>query len=141
MLDLPHSPRRNAPSEPPPALRARPRPRATRRTCLIVPEHPERALSLALVQHFALELPDVALTLECAHPDVVWICGYERGHEGRVREYRRRHPHAVLVVTGKGPEELWGPAVLAAGADSVLSWPVDTGRLARVLRRSLQRRA
>jgi len=141
MLDLPHSPRSTPRSDPAPALRARPRVRGARRTCLIVPEHPERALSLALVQHFALELPDVELVLDCAEPDVVWICGYERGHEGRVREWRRRHPRAVLVVTGKGPEELWGPAVLAAGADSVLSWPVDTGRLARVLRRSLQRRA
>ena len=49
-------------------------------TCLLTTLHPERALSLALVQHLSDEMPDIEFTLE-DHPDVdaVWVCGYERG--------------------------------------------------------------
>lgn len=142
MLDLPQPPRSSSPNEPPPALGSRPRSRARgQRTCLLVPAHPERALSLALVQHFADELPELDLALEHGHPDVVWVCGYERGHASRIRAMRRRYPRAVLVVTARGPAEIWEPEVLAAGADSALAWPADRTRLARVLRSSLQRRA
>lgn len=142
MLDLPQPSRSSLPDEPPPALGSRPRGRSRGlRTCLLVPAHPERALSLALVQHFSYELPGLDLSLEHEHPDVVWVCGYERGHAGRIRDWRRRHPRAVLVVTAKGPEEIWAPEVLAAGADAALSWPADRTRLTRVLRSSLQRRA
>jgi DNA-binding NarL/FixJ family response regulator len=142
MLDLPRQPSQSRAPEPPPALGARARraPRAAR-TCLLVPAHPERALSLALVRHFALELRGLELVLASAHPDVVWVCGYERGHASRIREYRRRYPHAALVVTAKGPEELWSEQVLAAGADAALEWPADSALLARVLKSSLQRRA
>jgi len=141
MLDLPQ-PKRTSPLEPPPALGARARGfAARRRSCLLVPAHPERALSLALVQHIGDELPGLDLALECERPDVVWICGYERGHAGRIREFRRRHPRAVLVVTARGPEEAWTPEVLAAGADAALAWPADRTRLARILSGTLQRRA
>lgn len=142
MLDLPRRPSQPGADEPPPALARRPLRRASRaRTCLLVPAHPERALSLALVQHFAYELPGLALSLDSTHPDVVWVCGYERGHAGRIRELRRHHPRAVLVVTAKGAEEIWAPEVLAAGADAALAWPADRARLASVLSHSLQRRA
>ena len=72
---------------------------------------------------------------------MVWVCGYERGHASRIRDWRRRYPRAVLVVTARGPSEIWEPEVLAAGADSALSWPADRARLARVLGSSLQHRA
>lgn len=116
---------------------------ASRLTCLLTTLHPERALSLALVQHLAEEMPDIQFTLAQQSPvDVVWVCGYERGAQGLVRALRGRHPHAVLVVTAKEPEELWSAEVLAAGADSALSWPVDFARLSRILHRpTLQRRA
>lgn len=130
------------PQRPPaPALPARRGRSSARRTCLLVPARPERALSLALVQHFAADLGDVELTLACAHPDVVWVCGYERGRAARIRELRRLYPHALLVVTARGPEEAFASEVLAVGADSAIAWPVDRWRLARVLRGRLQRRA
>ena len=111
--------------------------------CLLTTLHPERALSLALVQHLAQEMPDIEFTLEDRGTiDVVWVCGYERGAEALVAALRGRHPQAVLVVTAKDPEDLWSAEVLAAGADSALSWPVDFARLSRILhRRALQRRA
>src|SRR5258706_15585622 len=67
-----------------------PRPRtstevAPRLTCLLTTLHPERALSLALVQHLAEEMPDIQFTLAQQCPvDVVWACGYERGAQGLV---------------------------------------------------------
>lgn len=142
MLDLPHTAPSRPSNEPLPALVGRPRLRGRgKRACLLVPAHPERSLSLALVQHFADELPELDLSLEHEHPDVVWVCGYERGHAHRIRDWRRRYPRAILVVTARGPEEIWEPEVLAAGADSALSWPADRARLAGVLRSTLQRRA
>lgn len=112
-------------------------------TCLLTPLHPERALSLALVQHLAEELPEFDFTLE-GRPDVgvLWVCGYERGHARLIGELRRRHPLALLLVTAREPEELWSGEVLRAGADLVLTWPVDLARLSQVLRRyALKRRA
>lgn len=113
------------------------------RTCLLAPLHPERALSLALVQHLSDELPDVDFTLvECAEVDILWVCGYERGHAEMIRALRLRHPSANLLVTAKAPQELWSDEVLGAGADDVLSWPADLESLARALRRRpLLRRA
>lgn len=112
-------------------------------TCLLAPLHPERALSLALVQHLAEELPDVDFTLEDA-PDVdlLWLCGYERGNTAMIRELRARHPQARLLVSSRAPEELWSAEALGAGADTVLAWPTDLAHLSRALRRRpLARRA
>ncbi len=122
----------------------RPRQRPERRlTCRLTTLHPERALSLALVQHMAEELPDIEFTLEDrAEIDVVWVCGYERGNPDAIRQLRARHPLTVLLVTAKESAELWSGEVRDAGADSALSWPVDLGRLSRALHRPrLQRRA
>jgi hypothetical protein len=64
------------------------------------------------------------------------------GTSGSIRTWRARYPHAILVVTGREPFEAWAGEALAAGADHALSWPVDLGRLARLLHaRRLIRRA
>ena len=110
--------------------------------CYLTTLHPERGLSRALVQHLSVELPDIAFTLEEGERvDVVWVCGYERGSPALIRALRERHPRAVLAVTARAPLELWSSEVVAAGADSALSWPVDFERLSRVLHQPLQRRA
>lgn len=111
--------------------------------CLVTTLHPERALALALVKHLAQELPDVDFTLE-ERPDVgaVWVCGYDPGNGERIAGLRARHPHALLIVTAKVPEDSWSAEVLAAGADHALSWPLDLAKLSRLLRRPpLQRGA
>ncbi len=114
-----------------------------RLVCRLTTLHPERALALALVQHLAQELPDIEFTLEArAAPDVVWVCGYERGHAPAIDLLRQRYPLARLFVTGKEAPELWADEVRAAGADSALAWPLDLGSLNRALHRArLQRRA
>jgi len=105
--------------------------------CLLTTLHPERSLSLALVQHLAAEMPSIRFTLEEGPAiDVLWVCGYERGNGPLIRALRARHPQAVLVVTAKEPEELWAGEVLAAGADHALSWPANLQRLARAMRMS-----
>ena len=105
-------------------------------TCLLTPLHSERALSLALVQHLAEELPDLAFTLEDRDDvDVLWVCGYERGNAALIRGLRARHPLALLLVTAREPEELWSAEVRRAGADLALAWPVDLGRLSQLLHR------
>lgn len=111
--------------------------------CLLTTLHPERALSLALVNNLSEEMPDIDFTLqEGPGIDVVWLCGYEPGATRVVRALRARHPGAVLVVTGKEPEDLWKGEVIGSGADCALSWPVDYARLSGVLhRRILQQRA
>ncbi len=102
--------------------------------CLLTTLHPERALSLALVQHLTEEMPDIEFTLEDRPDvDVVWICGYERGASGLVRDVRRQHPSAVVVVTAREPMELWESEVLAAGADCASSWPLEYERLSQLL--------
>jgi hypothetical protein len=113
------------------------------RLCLLTTLHPERGLSLALVKHLTEEVPGILFTLEDrAGVDVVWVCGYEHGNAATIRALRAAHPENLLIVTGKEPEDLWAPEVLAAGADSALSWPLDVSRLGQVLRhRPLQRRA
>ncbi len=126
-----------------PAAAARPSSRRRRLTCRLTTLHPERALALALMQHLSEELPDIDFTLEDRPGiDVVWACGYERGNSAQIRSLRAHHPRTLLLVTAKEPEDLWSAEVRAAGADSALSWPVDLGRLSRLLhRRRLQRGA
>lgn len=111
--------------------------------CLLAPLHPERALSLALVQHLADEFPDVDFVLEeGAAVHVLWVCGYERGHADLIRELRRRHPRARMLVTSRDSEDLWATEVLRAGADHALVWPLGYAQLSRVLQpRALSRRA
>ena len=102
--------------------------------CLLTTVHPERALSRALIQHLGHELPDVDFTLRTDRPcDAVWVCGYEPGRAELVRRIRARYPNALLLVTGRGPTELWAGEVLRAGADSVYSWPLPYRRLSRIL--------
>lgn len=102
--------------------------------CLLTTVHPERALSRALIQHLAQELPDVDFTLRTDRRcDAVWVCGYERGRADLVRRIRQRYPHAQLLVTGRGPTETWAGEVLRAGADSVHTWPLPYRRLSRIL--------
>jgi hypothetical protein len=110
-------------------------------SCLVTTLHPERGLALALVQHLAQELPDVEFTLdERAGLDAVWVCGYDAGNGERIAALRARHPHALLIVTAKGPEDAWRDEVLAAGADHALAWPLDLDRLSRLLRRGVLQR-
>jgi hypothetical protein len=105
-------------------------------TCLLTPLHSERALSLALLQHLAQELPDLDFTLEDRGAvDVLWVCGYERGNSVLVRSLREHHPLALLLVTAREPEDLWSAEVLEAGADLALSLPLDIARLGQLLRR------
>ena len=59
--------------------------------------------------------------------------GYEAGFADLVAELRTRHPHATLVVTGRGSTERWGEEVRAAGADVICSWPVPYAMLSQVL--------
>jgi hypothetical protein len=119
-------------------------------SCLLTTVHPERALSRALVEHLTGEMPDIRFVLGGGAGaagagqavDVVWLCGYESGGQDQVGELRRRHPDAVLLVTGKEPEERWAGEVQAAGADCALPWPLDYTRLSQVLhRRTVLRRA
>ena len=133
---------RDSKSEAPRPAEARSR-LCRRLTCRLTTLHPERALSLALVQLLSEELPDIDFTLEDRPDiDVVWACGYERGNSAQIRGLRARHPQPLLLVTAKEPADLWSAEVCAAGADSALSWPMDLGRLSRVLhRRRLSRGA
>src|SRR5262245_43868806 len=122
----------------------RPQPRSLARPCCLVAAlRPERGLGHALAQHLASELPDLDFTLDDRPGvDALWLCGYERGHAALVRAWRARHPTAILLVTGREPAAAWAGEVLAAGADHALSWPVDLGRLGRLLHaRRLVRRA
>lgn len=70
---------------------------------------------------------------ETADADTVWVCGYEAGFADLVAELRTRHPHATLVVTGRGSTERWGEEVRAVGADVICSWPVPYAMLSQVL--------
>ena len=72
--------------------------------------------------------------------DAVWICGYEGGAPGLVRELRERHPLAVLIVTGRGTSEGWEEEVTSAGADCACPWPLAIDHLKRILHRQLARR-
>lgn len=105
-----------------------------RLVCRLTSLHPERALAFALVQHLSQELPGIEFTLEDRRaPDVVWVCGYERGNASAIRLLRLRHPRALVLVTGRESAELWADEVRAAGADRALAWPLDLGSLERAL--------
>ena len=112
---------RRGPSEPGGERRRRGR----RLECLLTTVHPERALSNALAQHLAEEMPDIDFTLDPGRPDpdVVW-------------KLRLRHANAFLVVTGRGPIEHWADGVREAGADYACGWPVPVGELVRILHRT-----
>jgi len=115
---------------------------ASRPVCLLTTLHPERALTLALVQHLSEEVPELEFTIvpreEVA---LVWICGYEEGHADTIRAWRARLPQALLVVTSRDSESSAHEA-LAAGADEVLAWPAALPSLVDLVRaRSLRRPA
>ncbi len=113
---------------------ARARRSADRRlVCQLTTLHPERALSTALVQHLAQEMPDMEFTLHAPTPDVLWVCGFEPGAENLVSDLRVVHPDAFLVVTGKGPIKRWEKGVHDAGADYICSWPLPVEELRRIL--------
>lgn len=104
--------------------------------CLLATLHPERGLSLALIQHLTEELPNVEFTLvPRADVDLVWVCGYESGNAQLIAGLRARYPHASLLASSRESEETWAREVLDAGADDVLTWPVELARLARILRK------
>lgn len=107
-----------------------------RLSCLLTTLHPERALSRALVQHLSHEMPDIDFTLE-NRPGLhaVWVCGYEPGAAELVRRLRDSHPRSFLVVTGRGPLEVWQREVLDAGADFASGWPIPYDQLSRILHR------
>jgi DNA-binding NarL/FixJ family response regulator len=106
------------------------------RACLITTTHPERSLSRALAEHLREELPDIRFILrEEEALDLVWVCGYERGHAELLRGLRARHPEALLLVTSKTATEVWSHEALAAGADHALTWPVPMSSLTSLLYR------
>jgi hypothetical protein len=126
------TPRRSVTSAlaPPLTIRARRR----RLVCLLTTFHAEPSLCRVLVRELSLEMPDIDFTwVDGAQVNVVWVCGYERGAPRHVRRARRTHPRATLVVTSRGPVELWGAEVLVAGADRACRWPVDYEELSRFL--------
>lgn len=120
--------------------RVEPRTEGSRRSrCLLTTLHPERGLSLALVQHLTGEMPGIEFLL---HPsenpagdlDAVWVCGYQPGNARLVQALRARHPRSTLIVTGRGPLDSWEREVLRAGADTACTWPLPYARLSALLR-------
>jgi hypothetical protein len=111
-----------------------PRPRRTRLLCRLTTLHPDRSLSLALVDHLAEEMPDIDFSLgEGGDPDMIWVCGFEPGAEGLVSALRQAEPDAFLVVTGRGEVESWEEAVREAGADFCCGWPLPVEELSEIL--------
>lgn len=110
---------------------------AHRRTvCLLTTLNPDRGLSIALQQHLSIEVPQIEFLLSPRDEDevdAIWICGYEPGQDRVVRTLRRRHPEAVIVITGRDPVEDWEQEVAQAGADFAFSWPVAYEVLQSVL--------
>ena len=103
--------------------------------CLLLPCHPERALSRALIQHLAEEMPGITFTLQPEEGvSAVWICGYEPGAESLIELMRSRFPEAVLIVTGRDDPGGLRERVLEAGADHVAAWPVPYEELSSLLR-------
>ena len=103
--------------------------------CLLMPCHPARALSRALIQHLAEEVRNITFTLQSAEGvSAVWICGYEPGAEELIMLMRSRFPEAVLIVTGRDDPGDQRDRVLDAGADHVAVWPLPYGELSRLLR-------
>lgn len=105
-----------------------------RLACLLVALHAEPSLSGVLIKELSREIPDIRFTLnDAGELSVIWICGYERGAADAVARMRRTHPHATLIVTGRGPVELWGSEAISSGADRACSWPVNYEELCRFL--------
>ncbi len=116
--------------------RVAPAPEVLDRTrCLLAARHAETGLLSALRRVLVHELPDIEFLLGGGGPppDSVWICGYDPGDVGLVRELRRSHPRARLLVTRCGGEG-WGAEAVAAGADDWAPWPMPLGELANLLR-------
>jgi len=65
--------------------------------------------------------------------DAIWLCGYEPGSAGAVARLRANHPHALVLVTGRGDRATWDQEVFAAGADHACAWPLPYARLASLL--------
>ncbi|MEM7310060.1 MAG: hypothetical protein AAF682_25515 [Planctomycetota bacterium] len=87
-------------------------------------------------QHLSIEVPQIEFLLSPRDEDevdAIWICGYEPGQDRVVRTLRRRHPEAVIVITGRDPVEDWEQEVAQAGADFAFSWPVAYEVLQSVL--------
>jgi hypothetical protein len=121
---------------------ADPRRRRGRLLCRLTTLHPERALSFALLEHLAHEMPDIDFTLgQGGEPEIVWVCGFEIGAESLVRDLRRIEPAAFIVVTGRGEVESWEEGARAAGADFCCGWPLPVEELAEILRAPLRRSA
>jgi hypothetical protein len=119
-----------------------PPPRRNRLLCHLTTLHPERSLSIALVDHLASEMRDIDFTLAGGGaPDVVWVCGFEPGAEGLVADLRRLQPGALIVVTGRGEVESWEEGVCAAGADLCCGWPLPVEELSEILHASRRERA
>ncbi len=110
------------------------RPKKGRTTCLLTPLHPERSLSNALVQHLSQEMPDIAFSLACETPDVIWVCGYEPGSEDLIEDLRRENPKSSILVTGRGSVMAWEEQVHAAGGDYCCGWPLPMTDLTQILR-------
>ncbi len=101
--------------------------------CRLTTLHPERALSRALVQHLAQEMPDIEFTLSARIPtDIIWVCGYQEGHAELIADLRRENDEAFIVITGRGVLETWEDEVLAAGADTACGWPIAYNRLSQI---------
>ena len=102
--------------------------------CLLTPLHAEPSLWHVLVKQLALEMPDIEFTAsDDPRVNSIWVCGYEHGAAEFVRKLRRDHPHATLVVTGRGPVQRWGSEARDAGADHFRSWPLAYEELTRIL--------
>jgi hypothetical protein len=111
-----------------------PRRRRNRLLCRLTTLHPERALSVALVEHLAREMPDIDFTLgDGGKPEIVWVCGFEARAEALVRDLRRGEPAAFIVVTGRGEVESWEEGARAAGADLCCGWPLPVEELVEIL--------
>jgi hypothetical protein len=105
-----------------------------RLVCLLVALHAEPSLYGVLIRELSIEMPDIRFTIaDAGDVNVIWLCGYERGFVEHVGRMRRAHPTATLIVTGRGPIELWSGEVLSAGADRACSWPVNYEELSRFL--------
>ncbi len=107
-----------------------------RMICRLTTLHPERGLSRAVVQHLAQEMPDIDFCMSHRpDADVIWLLGYELGAGAVIRALRAEHPHALILVTMRGPVERWGHEVRAAGADLACGWPIPYVRLSQLLHR------
>ena len=105
-----------------------------RLVCLLAALHAEPSLYGVLIKELSREMTDIRFTIaDQDDTNVIWLCGYERGAADHVGRMRRTHPCATVIVTGRGPVELWSAEALSAGADRACSWPVNYEELSRFL--------